>query len=72
LDADLRTYNLMWHVVWRAELSKVEDSHCQAMDTQVIRIMYPRIQLNCSQEFCRQGSLGNRNNGELLQLSNGL
>jgi hypothetical protein len=34
--------------------------------------MYLQIQLNCYQQFCKQNNLGNQNNGELLQLSNGL
>jgi hypothetical protein len=44
------------------------NTHCQATD----RIMYPRIQLNCFQQFCRQGSLATATIGVLLQLGNGL
>jgi hypothetical protein len=52
---------ILWHV-WKAELPKARNTHCQATD----RIMYPRIQLKCSQLFYRQGSMDNRNNGVIV------
>jgi hypothetical protein len=53
---------ILRHVVLKAELHKARNTHCQATD----RIMYPRIQLKCFKLFCRQGIMGNRNNGVIV------